>query len=309
METKAILKNVDPNVTIPSVNVDEINKLVRSKEIVSIDPRIIYPKDGFNSRTDFDLSDIKPVIKANYENCQPLLNQPISVIPIKVDGIDIYQLVDGERRWRSIMELIADGLPIARIDCKLLPRNMSEVDKLAYQINSNTSKRFTEYEMATAFKKFTILGLTNADIAKKTGRPVSYVIEMLKLLDTDQSVQDKIANGEISSVAVREIIHATNDNDEVTEFVNKTVEAAQEEAKKKGKDKIKATAKHIIDDVYKLKDKKSNDTKMARRVLGLMCDIMDELEIQCKEKEAIRNIWFSLNDGKTLKEAIIDELG
>ncbi len=70
-------------------------KATKRTDIFLIDPRNIDVMDGFNVRREFDLDELKELIKA-----KGVLN-PITVIPYKVDGKERYKLVDGERRYRA----------------------------------------------------------------------------------------------------------------------------------------------------------------------------------------------------------------
>ena len=123
------------------------NKTMR-KDMYMIDPRNIIVVDGFNSRVDFDLDMLCESIKEN-----GVLN-PLTVIKTTdEEGNEKYRLVDGERRYRSVMRLIEEGIDIARIPAILIP-NMSDAELLVQQIVRNDGKPFNEYEYALACDKF-----------------------------------------------------------------------------------------------------------------------------------------------------------
>lgn len=225
METSNV--NVNNNV--------EMNTTKRT-DIYQIDPRNIVVVEGFNARKEFDLDELKAQIKA-----QGVLN-PITVIPFKDEnGDEKYRLVDGERRYRSVMALLEEGEDIRRIKAMYLPKNTKEEDMYIQQMMRNEGKNFTMIECANLFNLFkNKYGYTQNEIAEKFGKKASFVSQCLGLLDLNPEIQEKMMKGEISTDAVKTIV-SNHKNDEKAQV--EAVEKAVKEAKAKGKKT--ATAKDV----------------------------------------------------------------
>lgn len=218
-----------------NVNNNTINATKRT-DIYNIDPRNIVVVEGFNARKEFALDELKEQIRM-----QGVLN-PLTVIPFKnEDGCEKYRLVDGERRYRSVMALIEEGVDIKRIKAMYLPKNTSEEDMYIQQMMRNEGKNFSPIECANLFLMFKEkYGYTQTEIAEKFGKKASFVSQCLSLLDLAPEIQQKMLDGEISTDAVRTIVN-TNKNDEKAQVA--AVEKAVNEAKAKGKKT--ATAKDV----------------------------------------------------------------
>lgn len=197
-------------------------------DIYQIDPRNIIVVEGFNARTDFDLDELKGQIKA-----QGMLN-PITVVPIKdADGNEKYRLVDGERRYRSVMQLIDEGEDIKRIKAMFLPRGTKEEDMYIQQAMRNEGKNFSPMEWARLFNMFIEkFGYSQTEVAQKFGKKASYVSSCLSLLDIAPEIQESISKGDISAETAKKIIKQ-----------NKADETAQVQAVKDAITKAKASGK------------------------------------------------------------------
>lgn len=272
----------------------EIIKTTRG-DILNIDPRNVVIVEGFNSRRDFDLESLKDQIKA-----QGGVLNPISVIPFKDnDGNEKYRLVDGERRVRAMLELLNEGYTdVMRIPAVKVSKVKNDTELLIEQVVRNEGKRFSDYEYAIAFAKLRDVSLfTVTEIAEKifgNKTKAGYVSQCLALLELPQDIQDKLASGEISANAVRDITKAVKNTDEQVKTVNDAVETAKEKGKKK------ATSKDIVSENVKVQ----TDSMAICKGLGLLInyagkynsDNNTELEID------LMDIYAQLKEKKTIVE-------
>lgn len=206
MENNAVNnnENVQNNVEVAS---NDVAKTVKNN-MYKVDPRLIDVVDGFNSRVDFALDELKESIKLNG------IKNPISVIPTKDDnGNERYRLVDGERRYRAVMSLLEDGEDIKRIPAIFLSKSLTPEELLMEQLLRNEGKRFTEYEYAIAFRKFIDLGYQPSEIVKKLGLAPWKTI-FLTHLERDERVQKLMREGRIEGTEVRRIYQAHGKEDE-----------------------------------------------------------------------------------------------
>lgn len=173
----------------------------KRKDIFLIDPRNIVVVDGFNVRRDFDLDELTEQIMEH-----GVLN-PVTVISFRnEDGQEYYKLVDGERRHRATMRAIAKGANIPYIPALKAPKDASVKDLYIEQMMRNEGKRFTELECAIMFRRFKEeFGYSQVQIAETFKKSPAFISKCLALLDLPQYLQDKIASGELSAKAAREL--------------------------------------------------------------------------------------------------------
>ena len=217
------------NNVVNNVMNNEINATKRT-DIYQIDPRNIVVVEGFNARKNFDLDELKEQIRK-----VGVLN-PITVIPFKDKETDAekYRLVDGERRYRAVMALLAEGEDIKRIKAMYLPKGTKEEDLLIQQLLKNTGKQFSEIEMAKLFNRFKEQwGYTQTEIADKFCKKASFVSRCMALLDLPAEIIEMMERGEISADTARQIANRHKDDvDAQVEDAEKAVNTAKAKGKK-----------------------------------------------------------------------------
>lgn len=252
--------------TIANNNVmnNELNATKRT-DIYQIDPRNIVVVEGFNARKNFDLDELKEQIRK-----VGVLN-PITVIPFKdkETGAEKYRLVDGERRYRAVMALLAEGEDIKRIKAMYLPKGTKEEDLLIQQLLKNTGKQFSEIEMAKLFNRFKEQwGYTQTEIADKFCKKASFVSRCMALLDLPAEIIEMMERGEISADTARQIANRHKDDvDAQVEDAEKAVNTA------KAKGKKTATTKDIPVNVQA-----ANLIAKIRKDLKKYASLMDSLD-------------------------------
>ena len=208
---------------------NELNATKRT-DIYQIDPRNIVVVEGFNARKNFDLDELKEQIRK-----VGVLN-PITVIPFKdkETGTEKYRLVDGERRYRAVMALLAEGEDIKRIKAMYLPKGTKEEDLLIQQLLKNTGKQFSEIEMAKLFNRFKEQwGYTQSEIADKFCKKTSFVSRCMSLLDFPADIIAMMERGEISADTARQIVNQNKDDEDAQiEAADKAVKTAKAKGKK-----------------------------------------------------------------------------
>lgn len=243
---------------------NEINATKRT-DIYQIDPRNIVVVEGFNARKNFDLDELKEQIRK-----VGVLN-PITVIPFKdkETGAEKYRLVDGERRYRAVMALLAEGEDIKRIKAMYLPKGTKEEDLLIQQLLKNTGKQFSEIEMAKLFNRFKEQwGYTQTEIADKFCKKASFVSRCMALLELPAEIIEMMERGEISADSARQIANRHKDDvDAQVEDAEKAVNTA------KAKGKKTATTKDIPVNVQA-----ANLIAKIRKDLKKYATLMDSLD-------------------------------
>ena len=252
------------NNVVNNVMNNEINATKRT-DIYQIDPRNIVVVEGFNARKNFDLDELKEQIRK-----VGVLN-PITVIPFKdkETGTEKYRLVDGERRYRAVMALLAEGEDIKRIKAMYLPKGTKEEDLLIQQLLKNTGKQFSEIEMAKLFNRFKEQwGYTQTEIADKFCKKASFVSRCMALLELPAEIIEMMERGEISADTARQIANRHKDDvDAQVEDAEKAVNTA------KAKGKKTATTKDIPVNVQA-----ANLIAKIRKDLKKYASLMDSLD-------------------------------
>ena len=170
----------------------------------AINPRDIKVMDGFNQRIDFgDIDELAAQIKE-----QGLL-EAISVVPYKDEnGEEKYLLINGERRYRAIMKLIADGEDVGLIKANLLSSDISDDELFVQQFMRNEGKKFNDIELGMICQKLKGLGYNNSQIAKMLGKNPGVITYALQALDYDPRIVEMMKNGEIGGSEVRRVYTA-----------------------------------------------------------------------------------------------------
>ena len=258
------METIANNNVVNNVMNNEINATKRT-DIYQIDPRNIVVVEGFNARKNFDLDELKEQIRK-----VGVLN-PITVIPFKdkETGTEKYRLVDGERRYRAVMALLAEGEDIKRIKAMYLPKGTKEEDLLIQQLLKNTGKQFSEIEMAKLFNRFKEQwGYTQTEIADKFCKKASFVSRCMALLDLPAEIIEMMERGEISADTARQIANRHKDDvDAQVEDAEKAVNTA------KAKGKKTATTKDIPVNVQA-----ANLIAKIRKDLKKYASLMDSLD-------------------------------
>lgn len=211
-----------------------------AKRPINVQPDQIRRKPGFNPRFDFgDLSEIKGSMKVEgFHAHKPLLVQRTGD-KLK-DGRDIYELVDGDRRFTSVEELVkegfkfTDGIPVCVAD-----KALTDLDLRVMAYTSNTGKPFLPLEEAALIKTMRdVDGLTVKEIAKRLSKFERQVYAALALVDADDSVKEAVATGKVGVTLARDIAEkAKGDKKKQKELVEKASKGGR--AKDAVRDEVK----------------------------------------------------------------------
>lgn len=259
-------------------------------DLFLVDPRNIVVMEGFNVRQDFDLAELKEQIKD-----KGVLN-PITVIPFRDEqGVEKYKLVDGERRYRATMMAIEEGADIQFIKALKAPRDSSLMDLYVEQMMRNEGKQFTEYECAIMYRRFRDeFGYSQVQIAQTFHKSPAAICKCLSLLELPEYLQRKIATGEMSVMAAKDIVANFDTQEEQVEAARSMVKKARENGKgsvtgKFVNETLQASkeARSISSALRKLLDHLGNSVKMD---LAMMVDCLDSTQDVDKAYELYKQL-------------------
>lgn len=229
----------------------ETNKTKQNNEIFSIDPRNIVIPDGFNSRVNFgDINELAEQIK----ECGML--NPVTVQAKQTEDGEKYTLIDGERRYRAIMQLIEEGEKINYIKAIIIPSSLTMKELYQQQAMRNEGKNFNEYEWAILARKIqSDCGIDNAsEIAKMLGKNPGVVLYWLQILDMPEDFQDLVRTNQLGGSDLRRILQA---NGRDFDKARKDIELLREKAEETGEKKLSLKSLDFNSQTKVFKDSKA----------------------------------------------------
>jgi ParB family chromosome partitioning protein len=252
-----------------------MSKVSKRKDGIQVDPRAIIVKEGFNVRE--DMGDLEALSESIVQ-----IGLQVPLMVKKVRGEDKYELVDGHRRLAAIMLAIENGHDIKYVDTSTFLGN--EEDRIFSMIATGVGqKTLNEVEQSEAIKRLTMFGYSVEEIAKKIGKSVPHVYNLVKVSTLPKVIKDKISHGLISATVVLQIVREKDNVEEQVSIVENAINNAKESSKD-GTIK-KATAKNVDgmlrvkSPMQKLKEvqKKLKDLQIVNDKTNLLNEIFDAL--------------------------------
>lgn len=218
-----------------STVVKELNK-TQKKDLLLIDPRLLKIEQGFNTR--FDYGDIDELKNSIIENGVR--------VPLRgyKEG-EFYFITDGHRRLEATLRAIQEGNDIARVPFSSERKRTLE-ERIFDIILSNDGKQLTPLELGETYRRLMQFGFNYTEIAKKIGKTIKHVSDMVSVAESSKELKDLIKEGNISASLVAEVKNKVK-NDEEAEEIMKTVSSIKKESSEGDKKKEKVTKKDVED--------------------------------------------------------------
>ena len=162
--------------------------VIENLRLDQIQPSALNPRKVYD---DESLKELADSIKS-----QGLLN-PISVRPAldalpTSDGLPVYEIVCGERRWRAMMLNKAKEIPS-------IIRDLTDDEAFEVMITENLQRKDIEpLDEAAAYLALQERGLSVTDMAAKFGKSERYVRDRLKINDLIPLFKDALSHGKIT---------------------------------------------------------------------------------------------------------------
>ena len=158
------------------------------------------------------------------------LLQPILVREV---GVDRYQIVAGERRWRASQKAGIHEVPVMVLE-------LSDTEVLEVAIVENIQRQdLTAIEEATAYQRLIDeFGHTQDAVSKIVGKSRSHITNLLRLLNLPQKVRDLVDVGKLSMGHARALVTAEDPVGLAAKIVSDGMSVRQTEVAAKG-DKVK----------------------------------------------------------------------
>jgi ParB family chromosome partitioning protein len=168
----------------------------RSQRRVPIEFLRANPRNPRKSFADDDLADLTASIR------EKGIVQPILVRRVP-DAIDAYEIIAGERRWRSAQRAGLHEVPV-------LIHDVSDKEALELAIVENVQRTdLNPLEEARGYQQLVAeFGYSQVALADVIGKSRPHVANTLRLLKLPQSVLDLIRDGRLSAGHARALVNA-----------------------------------------------------------------------------------------------------
>lgn len=166
-----------------------------------LDPRIIEIEDGFNARP------LDPEHVASFK----LAYKSGATLPalfVRVDAGRVV-LVDGHHRLAAVMELIAEGVEVLRIDCMQFRGN--DAERITLMLTTAQGKHLTPLEQGIQYKKLTGYGWGVREISAKVGKSEQHVNGMIDLANANSDVHGLVKGGKVAAHVALSVVKKHGD--------------------------------------------------------------------------------------------------
>lgn len=210
--------------------------VTRSADGILVDFKQLTVDPGWNVRAR------TPELEAHIESIKDSILGGGTIPPLSVYVNDKGKivLVDGHCRREGIERARKAGAEYEKV--LVVEFTGNDADRIAAMFTSAQGKALTPYEQAVAFKRLQALNWTPTDIAKRVGRTLPYVSDMLKLANSNEDVHALVRTGQVSVDAAVKTVKKSGGAagailKEKVEAVNKGTAPGQK--------RVKVTAKHV----------------------------------------------------------------
>lgn len=186
-----ILKADGGRPTLTDAGLDQLAAIERANTPLVLHDQI--EPDPLNPRRVFHPEALQALAESIYDDGKLTLLQPPVIRP-REGGPKPYRLVAGERRWRAIGLLIADGRWPATTPVPVSIRPMSDEEAAILALVENMQREdLSPVDEAMTFEHLAeTLGWSNADIAKHIKRVPEYVQQRRRVLKLPADIQARM---------------------------------------------------------------------------------------------------------------------
>ncbi|MDD3711631.1 MAG: ParB/RepB/Spo0J family partition protein [Patescibacteria group bacterium] len=174
--------------------------------ITSVDPNKIVP-NPYQPRKEFDPVSLNSLVESIKEHG---IIQPLIISPEKNGS---YELIAGERRWRSAIELNLPEVPV-------IIREIDNQEKLELALIENLQREdLNPIDSAVAYNQLiNEFNLTQDDLAKKLGKPRSTITNTLRFLALPKEIKEALIKRQISEAHAKYLLGLDSELKQLTIF-------------------------------------------------------------------------------------------
>ena len=257
-----------------------------SRDLWQIDPRKLKTIEGFNPRV--HNAEYEAHIRDSADSIKQdgfLAAHPLGGYVATVDGEPVVYIYSGHTRLAATLLAISEGAEILRVPVVVSQSGVSIEDLTVELIRGNGGRQLTVYESGIVCKRLIRYGMTEQEIASRTGITVPLVRNRLALMAAPLKLREMVANDQMSATLAIELINTHGE---------KALEKAQEAiARAQGDGKGKARKSHTgvsprvkfvkkrAANLYEAASKVRSDpgfTKLSSDVQELLMGLLSEID-------------------------------
>lgn len=203
-------------------NRDTIRNYSKNSEtIAKISLDNLFIRDNFNFRTEEEYGDL-----------EALAEQILSFGQLQPGRVDVlndgkFVIVDGHRRYRALLILENRGYDDICFLAIVNKVATTEDDRIFQMFITQDNEKLNPVSIARLIRQLVNLNHPQTEIAKKIGKPDSYVSNMLSFEKESPIIKQHVLDGKI---AVNTVLQAQRDIPSQTERTKKINEAVEEKA-------------------------------------------------------------------------------
>jgi len=259
------------NKSLKHLAVQKKDGFKRGDKCISVDPRLLVERPGFNGR-DYTRAEVIEQIEkfaqmyANGQYVPPLL--------VYVNENDEPEVVEGHCRRRGAMLAISRGADIKFLDCVSFVGN--DAERVEVMIRSAEGLPLTPLEIALGYMRLSRFGYSNSDIANSMKKTVSHVEQMMILATANADVQALVRSGAVAASTAIDMVRQHG------ERAGAILSEKFDEAQKQGKTKVMRSAA-----LGQPKIKKAVVTQVVGAVRSFANSLGTDVRRQLAEVEAL----------------------
>lgn len=142
---------------------------------------------------------------------------------VDVDADGNFYLTDGERRYRALWLLKNKGRDV-KMMVIVNHGKTTEEDRIIQMFTTQDGMQLKPFEVSELIRRLFNFGYNQTTVAKKLGKSVSYVNQMLEFSRETEGVKNMVKEGHISVSAVAKIKKEIRNPKERSEAIQKAVE-------------------------------------------------------------------------------------
>lgn len=155
-------------------------------------------KEGWNGREPDHPENVAHVDALAQSIAAEGVKEPLTVY---MEGDNVY-IENGHMRHAGALKAIAEygADPDLTIPVRTTPKDANEADRIMSQIIRNSGRPLLPLEMAGVFQRLQALGLTDAEIGRRSGLSRVYIGQLIELSKMPKAVTNPVREGTVSAM-------------------------------------------------------------------------------------------------------------
>ena len=197
--------------------------------VLKVDPATLWVDEGFNPREHLvKIDELTASIKANgFLSDRPItVRRTIRMTEGKaVEGLEV---IDGHRRHAAAVKAEVQEVTVLVKD----HRGLDDNTRLISAVIANDGVALTLLERAHAIKRLVDSGMKRPEVAKRLGKPMTYVTNHMRLLEAHPSVLEAASKGTLPGhFIMRTVKNNPDDHESQAKYISTALQGVDERKK------------------------------------------------------------------------------